>query len=151
MATTWVNLIAPTYSDLVWGILSSSALLIVFLAIGALIALWLAKNKVDVTSFSIVWISAISLAFPVTGAYRFTMFLLAFAFLVLYGIRIQSSLKPIGILMGVIVSPVVFWYFDDDAVSTYSIIVPMACIVLIGFILRNSSSTSSLPRNEVLR
>jgi hypothetical protein len=149
LITTGTNLVSPSYANAVWKVMSSTSTLIIILMIGAGIALFLAKKAVDITSFAIVWLSVVSLAFPVTGAYRFTVFLLAFALLLLDGIKKQRNLTALGILLGVIASPVVYWYFDDGAVSTYSLIIPIACIFSIGLIMKNTFKVENLPENQV--
>jgi hypothetical protein len=41
-----------------------------------------------------------------------------------------------GVLLGVILSPVVYWYFGMGAASTYSIIIPLATLRLVIYLLK---------------
>jgi hypothetical protein len=83
----------------------------------------------------------ITLIFPSTPAYRFTIFLVAVAFVLLLGINESMSLPAIGILLGVILSPVVYWYFGMGSASTYSIIIPLATLSLLLYLLKPSHSS----------
>jgi hypothetical protein len=131
LVTTLVSFVAPQYATEVWTILSNFKSTILLLALSGTIALWLVKRRADASVFAIAWLSLISLAFPLTTAYRFTVFLVAFAFLVTVGMQPGQKSREIGILLGVIVSPVVFWFFGNGQVNTFSLIVPSALIAMI--------------------
>ncbi len=142
LITTGATLISQVDEFAVWRVMSSTAAIIFMLVIGAGIVLWLAKKAVDTTSFAIVWLSVVSLTFPMTVTYRFTMFLLAFALLLLNGIQNHNNLTTVGILLGVISSPVVYWYFGKGYSNTYSFIVPIATVSIICLILAETIKQS---------
>ena len=148
LITTATNLVSPVSTNDMWNVMSSTISLIVILVIGLVIALWLAKKAVDIPSFAIVWLSVVSLAFPVSGSYRFTIFCLAFALLLINGMQNNRNLNVLGMLLGVTVSPVVYWYFDNGAVSTYSLIVPIATIAMILVII---TSTRKKKKHKIKR
>lgn len=131
LVTTVVRFFAPEYATQVWSIASGIKATFTMLLFSCFAALWLIKRRVDVTVFAIAWLSLMSLAFPVTGAYRFTVFLVAFAYLINVGIQQGQKLSQIGMLLGVIVSPVIFWFFGSSEVNTFTLIVPLATIAMI--------------------
>jgi hypothetical protein len=137
--TTAVVLVAPDYAVETWTILSGLNSVITLLSIAGILGLLLAKKKIDVTMFSIAWLSLISLAFPLTAAYKFTMFLIAFYYLIIVGVQPRRRLREIGVLLGVVVSPVIFWYFGSSQINTFSFIVPLATITLIFLIWRGTT------------
>jgi multisubunit Na+/H+ antiporter MnhE subunit len=50
--------------------------------------------------------------------------------IIMYGIPQISRPKLLGVLIGVIISPVVFWYFGTGFTNTFSIIIPIATLML---------------------
>jgi hypothetical protein len=135
--TTLARIFAPSYESLVWNISSNSFSTLVLLSVGIGLIFWLAIKKVSVIYFAAAWCSVIVLAFPSTPTYRFTIFLLVLLSLILYGPSKEKPGSMFGLLLAVVMSPLILWYFGVGSASTYSLIIPIATITLLVSIFRN--------------
>jgi len=131
LVTTVTKLIAPDFEAQVWSVVSNQIVTLSLLFVSLLVLAYMTMLKFEKAKFTLVSVALLTLIFPSTPAYRFTIFLVAIAFLLLLGINESKNLPAIGILLGVILSPVVYWYFGMGSASTYSIIIPLATILLI--------------------
>ncbi len=137
--TTLARIFAPSYETLVWNISSNAFSTFVLLGIGGGVMIWLAVNRASKTRFAAAWCSIIVLAFPSTPTYRFTIFLLVLLSLILYGASKELTGNTFGLLLAVIMSPVVFWYFGLGSASTFSMIIPIASLLVIVEVVHNES------------
>jgi hypothetical protein len=134
--TTLARAVDSEFETRVWRVFSSPASTLSMILVSIIILIYAAMVKMEKAKFTLISIALLTLIFPSTPAYRFTIFLVAIAFLLLLGINDSRDLTIIGVLLGVILSPVVYWYFGMGAVSTYSIIIPLATLSLMIFLLK---------------
>jgi hypothetical protein len=142
--TTLARIFAPNYESLVWNVSSNSFSTLVLLSVGIGLIFWLAMKKASLTNFAAAWCAVIVLAFPSTPTYRFTIFLLVLFSFILDGATKELHNKWFGILLAVIMSPVVYWYFGLGSVSTFSIIVPIAVTMLLASCIRESKGKDQI-------
>jgi hypothetical protein len=141
LLTTVTELIAPDFEMQVWSVVSNQIVTLSLLFVSLLVLVYMTKLKFEKSRFTLASVAMITLIFPSTPAYRFTIFLVAVAFVLLLGINESKNLSAIGILLGVILSPVVYWYFGMGSASTYSIIIPLATLSLLFYLLKPSHSS----------
>jgi hypothetical protein len=141
LVTTATKLVAPKNEAQVWDLVSSQIVTLALLLLSVLVLAFMTKHKFEKAKFTLASVSMLTLIFPSTPAYRFTIFLVAIAFVLLIGINESTSLPSIGILLGVILSPVVYWYFGMGSASTYSIIIPLATLSLLLYLLKPSQAS----------
>jgi hypothetical protein len=138
LTATLLRLFASSYESFGMSIVSSLTFTLALLFFGAIISWRLLVLKTPIVLVIVVWISTVSLAFPVTPSYRLSMFILVFLALISLGSEGVNDVKSLGVALGVIVSPAVYWYFGNGFTSTYSIIIPVALISAIIICLRSA-------------
>jgi len=136
LVTTIARIVDSEFEMKVWSVASSSAVTVSLLFVSLMILIYMANVKIEKSKFTLISVALITLIFPSTPAYRFTIFLVAIAFLLLLGINESKYLPIVGVLLGIILSPVVYWYFGTGAASSYSIIIPFATLSLLIYILK---------------
>lgn len=141
LVTTVTKLIAPDFEMQVWSVASNQIVTLSLLFTSLLVLAYMTKLKFEKSRFTLASVAMITLIFPSTPAYRFTIFLVAVAFVLLLGINESKNLSAIGILLGVILSPVVYWYFGMGSASTYSIFIPLATLSLLFYLLKPSHAS----------
>ena len=135
---TLLRLFAKSHESYGFSIVSSLMFTLVILFLGAIISWRLLVLKSPIVLVIIIWVSTVSLAFPVTPAYRLSIFVLVFLALISLGSEGVNNVKSLGVALGVIVSPAVYWYFGNGYTSTYSIIIPVALVSAIVICVRNA-------------
>ena len=140
LATTLTKLVAPDFETQVWSVVSNQIVTLSLLFASLLVLAYMAKLKFEKAKFTLVSVALLTLIFPSTPAYRFTIFIVAIAFVLLLGINESNNLPGVGVRLGVILSPVVYWYFGMGSASTYSLIVPFATMTLIAKIFAHDVS-----------
>jgi hypothetical protein len=141
LVTTVTKLIAPDFETQVWNVASNQIVTLSLLFASLLVLAYMTKLNIEKSRFTLASVAMITLIFPSTPAYRFTIFLVAVAFVLLLGINESKNLSAIGILLGVILSPVVYWYFGMGSASTYSIFIPLATLSLLFYLLKPSHAS----------
>lgn len=136
LVTTLTKLVAPEFESELWNFVSSQIVTLSLLLLSLLVLAYMTKLKFEKAKFTLVSVALLTLIFPSTPAYRFTLFLVAIAFILLLGFKESKNLPKVGILLGVILSPVVYWYFGMGSASTYSIIIPLATLSLLLYLLK---------------
>ena len=71
-------------------------------------------------------------------------------FVAISGMHDASRPAHIGLLIGISLSPIVYWYFGDGATNTYSIISPLALLALIYFVFSDEKRLNSIEENNSL-
>jgi len=145
LVTTATKLVAPKFEIQVWNFLSSPIVTVSLLLLSLLVVAFMTKLKFEKVKFTLVSVAMLTLIFPSTPAYRFTLFLVAIAFMLVLGFNEVNNPRTIGILLGVILSPVVYWYFGMGSASTYSLIVPVATLGLIVTLVRDGKLSTRKP------
>lgn len=146
LVTTLTKLVAPEFESQVWNFASSQIVTLSLLLLSLLVLAYMTKLKFEKAKFTLVSVALLTLIFPSTPAYRFTLFLVAIAFILLLGINQSKNLPRFGILLGVVLSPVVYWYFGTGSANTYSLIVPIATLTLIVLIFREAFYSSKISK-----
>ena len=146
LVTTLTKLVAPEFESQVWNFASSQIMTLSLLLLSLLVLAYMTKLKFEKAKFTLVSVALLTLIFPSTPVYRFTLFLVAIAFILLLGINQSKNLPSFGILLGVILSPVVYWYFGTGSANTYSLIVPIATLTLILSIFREAFYSSKISK-----
>jgi len=138
LVTTVTKLVAPKFEIQVWNFVSSPIVTSSLLLLSLLVLALMTKLKFEKVKFTLVSVAMLTLIFPSSPAYRFTLFLVAIAFMLVLGFNEVNNPRTIGILLGVILSPVVYWYFGMGSASTYSLIVPISTLTLIAEIFAHN-------------
>ena len=140
----------PDYEDGAWRLFTSSIAIATLLLIGLFGAWYLANRNCNRTFMAIYWLCFVLLVLPSSPAYRASILLITLMFVAISGMHDASRPAHIGLLIGISLSPIVYWYFGDGATNTYSIISPLALLALIYFVFSDEKRLNSIEENNSL-
>lgn len=141
--TTLTRSIFPEQEENVWNALTSPLVIVLLLFIGFIGLAILLFRDMGRSAVVLFWCASVLLIFPSTPAYRVTLILLGVLAITLYGLPDISRPNLLGAMLGVIMSPAVFWYFGNSATNTYSIFIPIATMTLIALLFLESKTVNT--------
>ena len=127
----------PEYEAGIWRLLSDPIAILTLIAAGFIGAGYLFRQNCSRSLVAIYWLAFVLLVLPSSPAYRTSILLIALLYIAFLGMEDVNYPKLFGVLIGICISPTVFWYFGSGATNTYSVVSPVALIFIVGLVFKD--------------